>query len=61
MCREYADLEYLRRETEERMKEASRKPAPPPTPAAAPAGGLVAVLRGLLEKVRLAKSTVPAE
>jgi hypothetical protein len=59
MCHEYADLRYLRREAEERTKETVREPAP--APATEPAGGLVAALRGLIEKVRPAKTTVPAE
>ena len=59
MCHEYADLRYLKREAEERKKETVRDtPAPAP---AEPAGGLVAVLRGLVEKVRPAKTTVAAE
>jgi hypothetical protein len=42
------------------MKETVRTTTPAPAPAA-PAGGLVAVLRGLVEKVRHAKTTVAAE
>ena len=61
MCHEYADLRYLKREAEERMKETVREMTPAPAPAAEPAGGLVAVLRGLVEKVRAAKPTVAAE
>lgn len=61
MCHEYADLRYLRREAEERMKESVRETTPAPAPATEPAGGLVAVLRGLVEKVRPAKTTVAAE
>ena len=61
MCHEYVDLRYLKREAEERMKETVRKTTPAPAPAAEPAGGLVAVLRGLVEKVRPAKATVAAE
>ena len=57
----YADLRYLEREAEERMKESVRETTPAPAPAAEPAGGLVAVLRGLVEKVRPAKTTVAAE
>lgn len=59
MCHEYADLRYLKRQAEERTKEIVREPAP--APAAEPAGGLVAVLRGLVEKVRPAKAPVAAE
>jgi len=59
MCHEYADLRYLKRRAEERTKETVREPAP--TPAAEPAGGLIAVLRGLVEKVRPAKAPVAAE
>jgi hypothetical protein len=59
MCPEYADLRYLRRQAEERTKETVREPAP--APETEPAGGLVAVLRGLVEKVRPAKTTVAAE
>lgn len=59
MCHEYADLMYLRRQAEERAKETVREPAP--APAAEPAGGLVAVLRGLVEKVRPAKTTVAVD
>jgi hypothetical protein len=59
MCHEYVDLRYLRREAEERMKESVREATPSPVPAAEPAGGLVAVLRGLLEKVRPAKGNLP--
>jgi hypothetical protein len=61
VCHEYADLRYLRREAEERMKQPARETTPAPAPAAEPAGGLVAVLRGLVEKVRRAKTTVAAE
>jgi hypothetical protein len=61
MCREYVDLTHLKREAEQRMKETGRETAPAPAPAAEPVGGLVAVLRGLLEKVRPAKTTVAAE
>ena len=60
MCHEYADLRYLKREAEERTKRAVRETTPAPAPAAEP-GGLVAVLRGLVEKVRPAKTTVAAE
>jgi hypothetical protein len=61
MCHSYADLRYLKRETEERMKEIVRDTAPAPAPAAEPAGGLVAALRGIVEKVRPTKTTVAAE
>ena len=61
MCHEYADLRYLKREAEERTKETVPRDDPAPAPAAEPAGGLVAVLRGLVEKVRPAKTTVAAE
>ena len=61
MCREYVDLGYLRREAEQRLKETGRQTAPAPAPMAEPAGGLVAFLRGLVEKLRPAKATVPAE
>ena len=61
MCHEYADLRYLRREAEERTRETVRDTTPAPAPAAEPAGGLVAALRGLVEKVRPAKSPVAAE
>ena len=60
MCHEYADLRYLKREAEERTKQAVRETTPAPAPAE-PAGGMVAVLRGLIEKVRPAKTTVAAE
>ena len=58
MCHEYADLRYLKRQAEERTKETVREPAPTP---AQPAGGPIAVLRGLVEKVRPAKAPVAAE
>ena len=61
MCHEYVDLRYLRREAEERMKEPVRDTTPAQTPVAEPAGGMVAVLRGLVEKIRPAKTTVAAE
>jgi hypothetical protein len=61
MCHEYADLRYLKREAEERAKQAVRETTPAPGPVTEPAGGLVAVLRGLVEKIRPAKTTVPAE
>jgi hypothetical protein len=61
MCHGYADLRYLKREAEERMNETVRERTPAPAPAAEPAGGLVAVLRGLFEKVRPAKTTVAAK
>jgi hypothetical protein len=60
MCHEYVDLRHLKREAEERSK-AVRETTPAPVPAAEPADGLVAVLRGLVEKVRPTKTTVPAE
>jgi hypothetical protein len=60
MCHEYADLRYLKREAEERTKRAVGETPPAPAPAE-PAGGLVAVLRGLTGKVRPAKTTVAAE
>jgi hypothetical protein len=61
MCHEYVDLRYPNREAEERTKETVRDTTPAPAPATEPAGGLVAVLRGLVEKVRPAKTTVTAE
>jgi hypothetical protein len=61
MCHGYIDLRHLKREAEERMKETVREPAPAPAPAAEPAGGLVAVLRGLVGKVRPAKTAVAAD
>lgn len=59
MCHDYADLRYLRRQAEQRSKETVREPTP--APATEPTGGLVAVLRGLVEKVRPAKAPVAAE
>ena len=50
---------YLKREAEEQTKGTVREPAPGPV--SEPVGGLVAVLRGLVEKVRPAKATVAAE
>jgi hypothetical protein len=61
MCHEYVDLRYLKREAEERAKASARETTASPPLAAEPTGGLVAVLRGLLEKVRPAKTTVAAE
>jgi hypothetical protein len=61
MCHEYVDLRHLRREAEERTQETVRDTTPALVPAAEPAGGLVAVQRGLVEKVRPAKTTVAAE
>ena len=61
MCNEYADLRYLKPQAEERTKETIRDTAPTPTPAAEPAGGLFAVLRELVKKVRPVKTTVAAE
>ena len=43
------------------MKDTVREMPPAPAPVAEPAGGLVAVLRGLVGKVRGAKATVAAE
>jgi hypothetical protein len=60
MCHSYADLNYLKRDAEERMKETVRDVPSEPAPATEP-GGLVAALRGLVEKVRPAKSTVAAK
>ena len=60
MCHSYADLTYIKREAAERMKETVRETTPAPAPAE-PAGRLVAVLRGLIEKVRPAKTMVAAE
>jgi hypothetical protein len=59
MCHEYIDLRHLRHEAGERVKETVRDTTPAPAPE--PVGGLVAVLRGLIEKVRPAKATVAAE
>lgn len=59
MCHEYADLSYLKRQAEEGTKETVREPAP--APATEPVGGLVAALRGLVEKVRPAKAPAAAE
>ena len=50
MCHEYVDLRYPRREAAERMKDTVREMPPAPAPVAEPAGGLVAVLRGLVGK-----------
>jgi hypothetical protein len=61
MCHSYADIRYLKREAEERMKETVRDTTPAPAPTADSAGGLVTVLRGLVERVRPTKATVPAE
>jgi hypothetical protein len=61
MCHEYTDLRYLKHKAEERTKHAVRETTPAPAPAKEPAGGLVAVLRGLVEKVRPVKTTVAAE
>ena len=60
MCHGYVDLRYLKRESDERIKETVRETAPARAPAE-PAGGLVAALRGLVEKVRPAKTPVAAE
>ena len=51
----------IQREAEERVKEGARETTASPAPAAEPTGGLVAVLRGLFERVRSAKTTVAAE
>lgn len=61
MCHGYIDHRYLKREAEERMKETVRETTPATAPAVQPAGGLVAVLRGLVAKVRPVKTTVAAE
>ncbi len=61
MCHEYVDLRYLRREAEARVQDTVRDTKPAPALAAEPAGGRVAVLRGLVEKVRPAKTTVAAK
>ena len=61
MCREYADLRNLRRVVEERTKLTGSDTRTAPAPAAEPVGGLVAVLRRLVEKVRPTKTTVAAE
>jgi hypothetical protein len=61
MCHEYVDFRYLKREAEERAKETARDTTLSPAPAAEPTAGPVAVLRGLIEKVRPAKTPVGAE
>ena len=61
MCHEYFRTSHLEIEAAERMKRLVREVTPAPTPAATSAGGLVAVLRGLIEKVRPTKAAVPAE
>jgi len=61
MCHEYARFSYLERDVAERMKPPVRERPRAPAPAAEPAGGLVAVLRGLLARIRPTKATVPAE
>jgi len=43
------------------MKEGVRETTPAPAPAPEPTGGLVAALRGLVEKVRPTKTAVAAE
>ena len=61
MCHEYVDLRFRRGEAEERIQKTVRDTVHAPAPAREPTGGLVAVMRGLLEKVRPRKTTVPAE
>ena len=61
MCHEYIDLRYLKSEAEKRSKETVRATTPAPAPAAEPTGGLVAVMRRLVERVRPEKNTVAAE
>jgi len=61
MCHDYAKFSYLERDVTEQMKKPIRETIPAPAPAAEPTGGLVAVMRGLLEKIRPTKITVPAE
>ena len=61
MCHEYAKFSYLERDVTERMKKPIRETTSAPAPAAEPAGGLLAVMRGLLERFRPTKTTVPAE
>ena len=60
MCHGYADLKYSKRDAQERIQETIRNTTSAPAPAAE-VNGLVAVLRGLVEKVRPAKATVAAE
>lgn len=60
MCLEYAKFSYLERDVTERMKKPIRETTPAPTPTEEHAGGLVAVLRGLFDKFRPTKTTVPA-
>jgi hypothetical protein len=61
MCHEYADLMYAKHAAEKRAKEPVRETAPAPTPSAEPAGGLVAVLRGMVERFRPVRVRTAAE
>jgi len=61
MCHEHLRYSYLERDVTERMKKPIRETTPAPAPAEEHAGGLVAVMRGLVEKIRRGKTTIPAE
>jgi hypothetical protein len=61
MCHEYAKFSYLERDVTERMEKPIRERPSAPAPASGPTGGLVVILRGLFEKFRPSKTTVPAE
>ena len=61
MCHEDAEFMYAKYAAEQRAKEPVQETSPMPAPVAEPAGGLVAFLRGLLEKLGPAKTTVAAE
>jgi hypothetical protein len=61
MCHEYAELKYAKHAAEKRAKEPVRETTPAPTPSAEPAGGLVAVVRGLVERFRPVGARTAAE
>jgi len=61
MCHEYVHYSYVERNATERLPRSVREPKPASVPSEERTGGLVAVLRGLLEKVRPTKAAFPAE
>jgi hypothetical protein len=61
MCHEYSDLRYAKYAAEKRAKESVRETSPTPAPVAEPAGGLVAALRGLVERLRPVRARTAAE
>ena len=58
MCHGYLDLQYLRRDSDDRVRDLGRLAVPAPG-AARPGGGLVALIRRIFGAARPATMPVP--